>query len=241
MDAGIQVVTGVLAKECGEVNRPFARWLGLSRPWTIAKWAMGLDGKTAAGSGDSRWISGEESRLRAHRLRGRVDAVVVGFRTAKQDDPMLDVRHVDGRNPTRIVVDPKAELGLQTRLCKTARQQPTLCLAAAGADQGKVAGLEAAGVEVMLAPDLSDAWNRLRERGMHRLLVEGGGKLVAQLFAAGLVDQVLGYLAPKIIGGQAAPSPVSGSGIQKIADAVALQELYWRSSGQDLEFGAFVI
>ena len=154
---------------------------------------------------------------------------------------MLDVRHVDGRNPTRIVVDPKAELGLQTRLVKTARQQPTLCLAAAGADQGKVAGLEAAGVEVMLAPDLSDAWNRLRERGMHRLLVEGGGKLVAQLFAAGLVDQVLGYLAPKIIGGQAAPSPVSGSGIQKIADAVALQELYWRPSGQDLEFGAFVI
>ena len=240
-EAGIQVVAGVLAGECAEINRPYARWVGLSRPWTIAKWAMGLDGKTAASSGDSRWISGEESRLRAHRLRARVDAVVVGFGTVQQDDPMLDVRHTDAANPTRIVVDPKAELGLDTKLVKTAREQPTLCLAEEGADQSNVERLEAVGVEVMLAPDLPGAWHRLRERDMQRLLVEGGGKLVWQLFAAGLVDQVGGYLAPKIIGGQGAPTPVSGSGIQKMAEALVLEELYWRQSGQDLEFGAFVL
>ena len=238
-EAGIQVVS-MLATECAQLNRPYTRWLGLSRPWTIAKWAMSLDGKTAAASGDARWISGAQSRSRVHQLRARVDAVVVGFRTAQQDDPMLDVRHVEGPNPTRIVVDPKAELALGSKLVKTAGDCPTFVLAEPTASSSNVQRLRAAGVEVTTAPDLAAHWQGLRERGMQRLLVEGGGQLVAQLFAADLVDQVVGYLAPKIIGGHEAPTPVAGAGILQVAEALQLEELYWRPSGEDLEFGAFV-
>ncbi|MHC4516431.1 MAG: bifunctional diaminohydroxyphosphoribosylaminopyrimidine deaminase/5-amino-6-(5-phosphoribosylamino)uracil reductase RibD [Planctomycetota bacterium] len=239
-EAGIEV-TVALAAECRQLNRPFARWLGLTRPWTIAKWAMSLDGKAAATTGDARWISGDESRQRVHQLRARVDGVVVGFRTAQQDDPMLDVRHVDGPNPTRIVVDPKAELALDSKLVRTAREQPTLVLTADGADKDNVERLAHGGVEVRSAKDLPTAWQGLRQAGMRRLLVEGGGELVAQLLAADLVDQVVGYLAPKIIGGQRAPTPVGGEGIPQVADAVELHELYWRQSGDDLEFGGFVL
>src|SRR5690606_38272025 len=100
---GIEVVDGVLASRCNAINRPFVRWLGLERPWTLAKFAMTLDGKTAAPTGESRWISGPESLRRTHELRARVDAVVVGFRTARADDPELTVRHVEGPQPLRIV------------------------------------------------------------------------------------------------------------------------------------------
>lgn len=237
--AGIQVLS-IAAAECGQLNRPYARWLELSRPWTIAKWAMSLDGKTAASSGDARWISCGESRTRVHQLRSRVDGVVVGFRTAQLDDPMLDARHVGGPHPTRIVVDPRAELALDSRLVKTAGVTPTLLLAEPQAAGHKVTRLQAAGVEVVAATDLAAAWQRLRERGMRRVLVEGGGRLVARLFEADLVDQVLGYLAPRIIGGREAPTPVAGAGAARVAEALELEELYWRSSGKDLEFGAFV-
>lgn len=238
-EAGIQVVS-ILAAECRQLNRPYARWLGLQRPWTIAKWAMTLDGKTAVASGDARWISGEESRARVHQLRARVDGVVVGFRTAQVDDPMLDVRHAEGKNPARIVVDPRAELALQSKLVQTAGDQPTIVLAEPEADSTRVRELEAAGVEVRMARDLRTAWQELRERGMQRLLVEGGGQLVARLFEADLVDQVLGYVAPRILGGRSAPTPVGGEGVPRVADALKLEELYWRPCGPDLEIGAFV-
>ncbi|HLQ37198.1 MAG TPA: bifunctional diaminohydroxyphosphoribosylaminopyrimidine deaminase/5-amino-6-(5-phosphoribosylamino)uracil reductase RibD, partial [Planctomycetota bacterium] len=126
--AGVEVIDGVLASRCTAGNLPFDKWLGLDRPWTIAKWAMTLDGKTAAPTGEARWITGPESRRRTHLLRSRCDAVVVGYRTAQIDDPELTVRHVDGPQPLRIVVDPLAAIDDDANLVRTARTIPTWLL-----------------------------------------------------------------------------------------------------------------
>jgi diaminohydroxyphosphoribosylaminopyrimidine deaminase/5-amino-6-(5-phosphoribosylamino)uracil reductase len=211
---GIKVWDGVLVDECKAINRPFLRWLGLDRPWTLAKWAMTLDGKTAAPTGESRWISGFESRRAVHEIRARVDAVVVGYRTARLDDPVLTVRHVDGDDPIRIVVDPWAELPVESRLVETAKDTPTWVLVHVDADEVRVERLRSLGVEVLPTPPagtgrrlhLIEAWRTLRQRGVRTLMVEGGGGLVAQLLGWNCIDQVLCFLAPKVIGGKLAPT-----------------------------------
>ncbi len=247
--AGLQVQSGVLARKCEEINKPFARWLGLDRPWLLAKWAMTLDGKTASPSGDSRWISGEESRRQVHLLRSRVDAVMVGFRTVLQDDPMLTVRHVSGQHPKRVVVDPLAQIPLQSKLVQTAREVPTCLLVGPKAEADNLQALQDLGVVILSVPQgaggerslhLEQAMRDLRQQGIRRLLVEGGGALMWQLFDAGCVDQVSCYLAPKIFGGQAASSPVAGTGFSEMAQAMQLSELHWQGCGEDLCLGGFV-
>jgi diaminohydroxyphosphoribosylaminopyrimidine deaminase/5-amino-6-(5-phosphoribosylamino)uracil reductase len=246
---GVQVIDGVLASRCRAINRPFERWLGLDRPWTIAKWAMTLDGKTATATGESRWISGMESRRATHELRARVDAVVVGYRTAQIDDPELTVRHVDGPQPVRIVVDPYGEIDDDSRIVATAREHPTWILASTNADPVRTGHLTDLGVQVIhVKPaegarrlQLRDAWRELRRRGIRRVLVEGGGGLMGTLMSWGLVDQVLCFVAPKIIGGQFAPTAVGGQGKAFMAEAWRFDEMYWRASDDDLAIGAFAV
>ena len=150
--AGIKVVGPVLEEDCAAINKPFTHFLSSGLPWVIAKWAMTLDGKTATRSGDSRWISGEESRAVVHETRAHVDAVIVGYRTALRDDPELTVRHVEGANPVRIVVDPRAALPVSHKLVQTARQTPTWVLVGPDADAAGVAALASHGVEVREVP-----------------------------------------------------------------------------------------
>jgi diaminohydroxyphosphoribosylaminopyrimidine deaminase/5-amino-6-(5-phosphoribosylamino)uracil reductase len=246
--AGVDVQDGVLASRCRALNRPFERWLQLDRPWTIAKWAMTLDGKTATATGESRWISSFESRRKTHELRARVDAVVVGFRTARIDDPELTVRHATGPQPIRIVVDPFAEIDDDSRLVASARVHPTWLITSTEADARRTGHLQDLGVQVLHAKpaekgrrlQLREAWRELRRRGIQRLMVEGGGGLLAQLLAWECVDQVLCFLAPKIVGGQGAPTPVGGAGRAFMAEAWRLQELHWSACGEDLAVGGFV-
>lgn len=245
--AGVHVEDGVLASRSERVNAPFLRWLGLDRPWTIAKWAMTLDGKTATVTGESRWISGPESRRKTHELRSRVDAVVVGFRTAKIDDPELTVRHVEGPQPVRIVVDPLAEIDDDSKLVSSARQVPTWLLVSEDVDPLRAGHLTDLGVQILHVPapegqrklHLLQAWRELRRRGMRRVLVEGGGGLLAQLLAWDCVDQTLCFLAGKILGGAFAPSPVGGAGKPFMAQARHFTDMYWQASGEDLAIGAF--
>lgn len=246
--AGLEVVSGVLADACAAINRPFQRWLGLDRPWTIAKYAMSLDGKTATGSGDSRWISSEQSRQLSHRYRATVDAVVVGYRTADRDDPELSTRHVPGKQAIRILVDPLARLDNSRRLIAQAKQIPTWILLREDVAVLRRQELQSLGLEVIelgvdgeRGLDLSAGWRELRRRGLNRVMVEGGGGLVAALMAAHCLDQVLGFLAPRLIGGRGAPSPLAGKGIADLAAAPHLQEFYWFASGADLGFGAFIL
>jgi diaminohydroxyphosphoribosylaminopyrimidine deaminase/5-amino-6-(5-phosphoribosylamino)uracil reductase len=247
--SGVAVEEGVLAERCRAINAPFARWLTLDRPWTIAKWAMTLDGKTATETGNSRWISGPESRVKTHELRSRVDAVVVGYRTARIDDPELTVRHVAGKQPVRIVVDPLAELDDDSNLVATARKVPTWLLAGEEVDPLRAGHLTDLGVVVLHVPvrdgprrlDLAEAWRELRRRGILRVLVEGGGGLVAELMAAGCIDQALCFVAPKAVGGRFAPTPMAGAGKASMEDAWRFSDLHWRSYGDDLAIGAFAV
>jgi len=246
-EAGIEVVDGVLASRCKAINAPFLRWLAMDRPWTISKWAMTLDGKTAATTGEARWISGKAARVVVHELRARVDAVVVGYRTAMIDDPELTVRHVEGPQPVRVVVDPDADIDQNCRLLRTARHAPLWLVVNTRADATRVAHLEHLGVTVIrVAPaeqgrrlHLLEAWRELRRRGVRRLLLEGGGGLAAQLMSWGCIDQVLCFVAPKMIGGRLAPTPLGGDGKAFMAQAWRFDEMYWKACGDDLAIGAF--
>jgi diaminohydroxyphosphoribosylaminopyrimidine deaminase/5-amino-6-(5-phosphoribosylamino)uracil reductase len=246
--AGIEVLDGVQASACAAMHGPFRKALALERPWTLCKWAMTLDGKTAAPTGEARWISGPEARRRTHELRARCCAVMVGFRTAQIDDPELTVRHVAGRQPIRIVVDPLGEIDDDSNLVRTAREAPTWLLASEDVNPRRTGVLQDFGVQVIHVPTaegprrlhLDRAFRELRRRGLRRVLVEGGGGLVAQMFAWNCVDQVLAFVAPKIIGGQFAPTPVGGDGRAFMAEAWRLQDVWHETCGDDLAIGGFV-
>lgn len=246
--AGVEVVDGVLASQCDPLYTSFRKALALDRPWMLAKWAMTLDGKTAAPTGEARWISGAEARTRTHELRARCCAVMVGFRTAQIDDPELTVRHVAGRQPVRIVVDPLGEIDDDSNLVRTAHKAPTWVLASEDVDPRRSGVLEDLGVTVIHVPvaegprrlHLGQAFRELRRRGLRRVLVEGGGGLVAQMLAWNAVDQVLAFVAPKIIGGRFAPTPVAGDGRAFMAEAWRLDDVAWQGYGPDVAISGFL-
>ncbi len=246
--AGVEVIDGVLASACESLYEPFRKALALDRPWMLCKWAMTLDGKTAAPTGEARWISGPEARRKTHELRARCDGVMVGFRTAQIDDPELTVRLVEGKQPVRIVVDPLGEIDDDSNLVRTARRAPTWLLASHDVDPRRSGVLEDLGVTVIHVPTaegprrlhLGQAFRELKRRGLRRVLVEGGGGLVAQMFAWNAVDQVLAFVAPKIIGGRFAPTPVAGDGRPFMAEAWRLRDVRFEGCGQDVAISGFV-
>ncbi|MCR9247881.1 MAG: bifunctional diaminohydroxyphosphoribosylaminopyrimidine deaminase/5-amino-6-(5-phosphoribosylamino)uracil reductase RibD [bacterium] len=246
--AGVEVIDGVLASRCDPSFELFKKALGLQRPWVLAKWAMTLDGKTAAPTGEARWISGPEARRRTHELRARCGGVMVGFRTAQIDDPELTVRHVEGEQPVRIVVDPLGEVDDDSNLVRTARELPTWLLASEDVDPRRSGHLSDCGVQVVHVPTaegprrlhLGQALKELHRRGLRRLLVEGGGGLVAQLFAWNCVDQVLAFVAPKIIGGKESPTPVAGDGRPFMAEAWQLRDFSFEACDDDVAIQGFL-
>ncbi len=206
-----------------ELLAPHERALASDVPWTIAKWASSLDGCLADASGASRWISGAASRDVVHELRARVEAVVVGSRTAAADDPELTARGVApalARPALRVVVDSRLSLPPSGRLATTARETPVVVIGSTPlADEARRRALEAAGVEVVLVAgqpdgrvDLREAWRALRVRGVRRMLLESGGVLGGAAASAGLIDQVLACVAPMVLGGSAAPRVLGGEG-----------------------------
>ncbi|MBL8734207.1 MAG: bifunctional diaminohydroxyphosphoribosylaminopyrimidine deaminase/5-amino-6-(5-phosphoribosylamino)uracil reductase RibD [Planctomycetes bacterium] len=247
-DAGIEVLDGVAASACDELLLPFRRALQLDRPWMLCKWAMTLDGKTAAPTGEARWISGLDARRRTHELRARCDGVMVGFRTAQIDDPELTVRLAEGRQPVRIVVDPLGEIDDDSNLVRTARQAPAWLLVGDEVDPLRTGRLVDLGVTVIQCATaegprrlhLGHAFRELRRRGLRRILVEGGGGLVAQMLAWRSVDQVLAFVAPKIIGGRFAPTPVGGEGRPFMAEALQLRDVHFEPCGDDVAISGFV-
>jgi diaminohydroxyphosphoribosylaminopyrimidine deaminase/5-amino-6-(5-phosphoribosylamino)uracil reductase len=241
---GIEVIEGVLTDECAALNRPYIRHMTTRMPWVIAKWAMSLDGKIAAHTGHSRWITGEEARAYGHTLRDRSDAIMVGHGTLAADDPSLTCRGVEGgRDPWRFVLD--------ARLEDTDRQvyreeilaggAPTVALVGAAAPHAARHMIEARGhrvVEVAQRPDgrleLEACLRAVGEQGLMSVLVEGGAGLHGALWDAGLVDEVAAFIAPKILGGQGAPSPVGGQGVASAEAAWQLDAARWEQLGADL-------
>ncbi len=242
--AGIEVVSGVLQAEAEELNAPYLKLIHTGRPWVIAKWAMTVDGKIATSNGESKWISGLESREIVQQLRSRMDAIVVGRRTAELDDPFLTARLPEGQQParlaTRIVIDSSASLSLSGQLIRTAREVPLLIAAGSEAPASHILQLTAAGVEVMQLPGSShqerllQLLDELGRRRVTNILVEGGSQLLGSLFDAGQVDEVHCFIAPKIFGGSNATSPIGGQGISAPSAALQLIQPVRRTVGEDI-------
>jgi diaminohydroxyphosphoribosylaminopyrimidine deaminase/5-amino-6-(5-phosphoribosylamino)uracil reductase len=247
--AGIDVELGLHEAEAQALNAPYLKLLSSGRPWVIAKWAMTLDGKIATRSGYSKWISGEAARQVVHQLRGRVDAILVGRKTAQLDDPLLTAR-LDGESPariaTRVVVDSNAGLASFSQLIRTAPQFPTLIAAGPEAPEKELRRLAAAGCEVLpfVPPSrherLLQLLDELGRRRMTNVLVEGGSSLLGSLFDARQIDEVHVFIAAKLFGGQKARSPMRGAGIEQIADALAIEHRRMEILGEDLYFSGRV-
>jgi diaminohydroxyphosphoribosylaminopyrimidine deaminase/5-amino-6-(5-phosphoribosylamino)uracil reductase len=227
-DEGIQVdvATGDVAEAARLLNQPFRKHARTGRPVVLLKYAMTLDGKVATRTGDSKWISSELSRARAHRWRAESDAVAVGIGTAMADDPLLTAR-IEGvaRQPRRVVFDAEARLPLNSQLVRSAAETPVILIASRAASRTRLQALEAAGVEVCTASGENEsvrvqaALDMLGERDVQQLLVEGGPHLAGSFLDAGEVDELRVFVAPVIAGGRSAKPAVLGEGVETIADA----------------------
>jgi diaminohydroxyphosphoribosylaminopyrimidine deaminase/5-amino-6-(5-phosphoribosylamino)uracil reductase len=239
-NAGLEVASGLLETEARSLNAPYLKLLATGKPWVIGKWAMTLDGKLATSIGDSKWISSEASRAIVHQLRGRVDAVLVGRGTAEADDPLLTARPAGARVATRIVLDSNASLPLTSQLVRTAREIPVVVAVAETAPADRRNQLEAAGCEVLVVSGSNsvDRLNALLEelgkRRMTNLLVEGGSRLLGSLLDARAIDEAHVFIAPKLVGGQHAYSPIGGEGINSITAALSLMSPQMKFVGQDI-------
>ncbi|MCQ5128077.1 bifunctional diaminohydroxyphosphoribosylaminopyrimidine deaminase/5-amino-6-(5-phosphoribosylamino)uracil reductase RibD [Butyricicoccus faecihominis] len=227
--AGVAVATGVLEADCKKLNEVFFHFIQNQTPFVTLKYAMTLDGKLAAHTGDSKWVTGETARAHVHRTRNRLSAIMVGLGTVLQDDPLLTCRMEGGRDPVRIVCDSRLRIPPDCRLVRSARVSPLLI--AAAERNARAEALERAGAEILLCNtvngriDLADLMRRLGARGIDSVLLEGGAALHFAALEAGIVHKVQAYIAPKLIGGAGAKSPVGGQGFAKMADALPLRHM----------------
>jgi len=243
--AGVQTARGLLAERARAMNERFEAHLEDDLPWTIAKWAMTLDGKIADVDGGSRYITGPESRRVVQETRASVDAVCVGVGTAIADDPDLTAREVEiYRQSIRLVLDTNLSLPLDARLVREVDRAPTWIACAENAPgPGRFSD---AGCKVIRTPragnglDLEILFKALRREGLSRILLEGGGKIHAAAFAAGIVKQVMAFTAPIVLGGAMAPTPLDGAGFRRIGSALRLEETRVTPCGEDLLVEGFV-
>jgi diaminohydroxyphosphoribosylaminopyrimidine deaminase/5-amino-6-(5-phosphoribosylamino)uracil reductase len=242
-DEGVEVVLadGDLADRARLLNQPFRKHARTGRPWVLFKSAMTLDGKVATRSGDSKWISGEESRRRAHYWRAECDAVAVGIGTALTDDPRLTAR-VEGafRQPRRVVFDSLGRLPLGAQLVREARRVPLTVVVSRAAPRSATDALETHGVDVIVATGeneparICSGLDQLGAAGVGSILLEGGPHLAGAFLDAGEIDEIRLFLAPLILGGRTARDPIEGEGSESIADAVRASRLSCEQVGEDL-------
>ena len=206
-DRGIPTEVGVLEKECRRLNEPFFTFMERGTPFVTVKYAQTLDGRIASSTGDSRWISSLKSRRFAHRLRSRHDAILVGIGTVLADDPELTVRHVSGRNPVRVVIDPRLRIPLDARLLEDQDQARTLVVTSIRSDSAKSDQLQSRGIETVYVEeegpgrlDVKEVFAALGKRGLSSVLIEGGSGIITACLAGSLVDRLIVITAPRILG-----------------------------------------
>jgi diaminohydroxyphosphoribosylaminopyrimidine deaminase/5-amino-6-(5-phosphoribosylamino)uracil reductase len=248
--AGVEVKTGVLEGDARNVLAPYLKVVQKRKPWVMAKWAMTLDGKIATISGDSKWISNEDSREIVHQLRSRVDAIMVGSQTVAADDPMLTARpasldrsekyRAPARVPLRVVVDSPARTAIVSSLVKTAKEFPTLIAVGPQHDARQAKRMVDAGCEGWIGDSL-DRHRRLLElllhladRGVTNLMVEGGGELLGSFHDLNEIDEAHVFVAPKIVGGLNSISPVAGLDRELMSTANELELQWAQRIGQDV-------
>ena len=242
-DSGIEVVVGVLEKECRWLNRGFVKRINTGLPWLCLKLAATLDGKIADREGSSRWISGPEARAHVHQLRNIMDCVLVGGTTARRDDPELNVRNTaGGRNPCRAVLDPNLELSPQSRLCQSGSggQTTIFCLSTAHKLRADLFPEHVRIVPIdndqALAGNLhlETVLRYLSADGNLTVLCEGGGKLAAALIAAGLVDELHWIASPSLLPDEQAVPAIAPLGEVTLGNALKLKSVAVSQLGQDI-------
>lgn len=239
-DAGIEVHLGVMESQAKRLNAPFFKLMQKGLPYVIVKWAMSLDGKIATHTGDSRWITSEESRAYVHKIRGQVDGILVGINTVLRDDPLLTCRLEGGRSPKRIIIDSNALLPIDSRLLNTINESEIIVAVNKGAQQERVAKLEQLGCKIIQTKDtngfvdLHDLFHRLGGMKLTNILVEGGSRIITSMIEERHVDKVMVFIAPIIIGGEGAKSPILGKGVGKISAAAKFHEISVKRFSHDI-------
>ena len=244
-EAGVSVETGLLADEAARLNEAYIHFMRTGRPFVHLKMAVSLDGKVATATGDSRWITSEESRARVHDLRHRYDAIMVGGRTVRADDPLLTDRSGRKRRRplARVVIEQYLHLSPESQLAQTADAGPVIIFAHEESDSENLAAWQSRGIEVICQEssvlDLGATLDELGRRSLQSVLVEGGPLLAGLLLEAGLVNKVTFFVAPIIIGSQDAPSAIGGGGVEKIAEAPQLERVEVSTHGRDVEITGY--
>jgi diaminohydroxyphosphoribosylaminopyrimidine deaminase/5-amino-6-(5-phosphoribosylamino)uracil reductase len=228
--SGLVVNTECEAAAARALNAPYLKRVTTGMPFVVAKWAMTLDGKTAVSSGDSRWISSDQSRTLVHELRGRMDGIVVGIGTVDSDDPLLTARPPGPRLPARIVLDSAGRLPISSQLVRTAREVPVLVAVSDRATESSRKRLSDHGCEIIAVPgtgrvNVGSLLTELGRRGMTNIVVEGGGRVVGSFLDEGHVDAIEAFVAPVVEGGDHARSAVRGKGREFMGDSLRLRDV----------------
>ena len=238
-ERGITVETHVLKEECDRLNPVFFHYIRKKTPYVVMKYAMTMDGKIAAYTGASKWVTGEQARAYVQQERHRYRGIMVGVGTVLTDDPMLSCRMPGGRNPVRIICDTHLRTPVSSQVVKTAKEIPTI-LAVCETDRSRYQPYQEAGCQILTLPDadghldLNALMEKLGEERIDSVLLEGGGTLNWAALKSGIVREVHAYMAPKLFGGSEAKTPVEGRGVPDPAEAVHLKVREIRHLGEDL-------
>lgn len=239
---GLEVTEGILEKEAGTLNEVFVKYITTRHPFVVLKAAMSLDGKIATSAGESKWITGPQARWAGHHLRHWYDAIMVGINTVLSDDPSLTARlpGEKGNDPVRVIVDSMARTPLKARILNQLSNSCTIVVVTEKAPYARIADLKKAGAEVLVVTgdtqrvSLPALMKELGLRGITSVLIEGGGEVNASALAGGIVDKIVWFIAPKIIGGREAPGPVGGQGVCRLAEASLIERLTVARCGDDI-------
>ncbi|MBW1678675.1 MAG: bifunctional diaminohydroxyphosphoribosylaminopyrimidine deaminase/5-amino-6-(5-phosphoribosylamino)uracil reductase RibD [Deltaproteobacteria bacterium] len=246
-EAGILVKTGILEEKCRKLNEVFIKYITTGRPFVILKAAVTLDGRIAAVGGNSKWITNEKSRQYVHRLRNQVDGVLVGIRTIQKDDPMLTTRlkSRSSKDPVRIVVDSTLKISLRARVFNPRSKSMTIIATTPKSSQKKIQSIENQGGKVVVIPSRNRVgFNLLMEalgkEEITSVLIEGGSQINTSALQEGIVDKVVLFYAPRIMGGKEAPLIVGGEGVSKVEDAFLLHRIRTRRFGDDVMIEGYI-
>lgn len=239
-DAGIHVEYGFLQDELRKQNEVFFKWIEHKKPFIVLKAAMTLDGKIATATGQSKWITNETSRAYGYKLRDIYDGIMVGINTVIEDNPMLTARVDGGKNPIRIVVDSSLKIDINANVVQD-KSAKTIIATTDKADKDKILKLQAQDVDVIVVDkdkndkvDIEKLLDILGQQNICSILVEGGAILSGSFVAKKLVDKVYFFIAPKIVGGKEAKTPVAGTGILNLQEALALKDIQIEKLEEDI-------
>jgi diaminohydroxyphosphoribosylaminopyrimidine deaminase/5-amino-6-(5-phosphoribosylamino)uracil reductase len=237
--AGIETLSGVLREEAQEINEAFMKFITRRMPFVVLKIAQSVDGRIATARGESKWITGPEARKRVHGLRNELDAVLVGVDTIIKDNPSLDCRAPKGRDPFRLIVDSRLRIPLQSKVLHCGDNRTILCCTGK-APEPRIRRLAGMGITVLTVKekqgrvDLKALMRELGRRDIMSIMIEGGSSVSASALASGIVDKVMVFVAPKLIGGADAVPSIGGASPRLLKHARDLRKVRWQRYGRDL-------